>query len=148
MEGRPNSVIMQAMLCDHAQVADGKLFINGGGISRFYGPGLPPSTTIAALLLVPWDQTNEPIEIDLQLLDADGQAVKDNMGVEIRIKAQTEVGRPPGMEKGISIDLPITFHVGGMYLPAGRYMWKLTVGGETHEAWQLSFTVLGAPPVA
>lgn len=133
------------MLCDHAQVADGKLFISGGGISRFFGPGLPPGSSIALLLLVPWERTNELIEIDLQLLTQDGQPVNDAMGVEIRIKAQTEVGRPPGLEKGIPIDLPITFQVGGLFLTAGRYTWKLSVNNETAEAWQLSFTVINNP---
>ena len=55
------------MLCDHAQVANGKLFINGGGISRFFGPGLPPGTSIALLLLVPWEQTNAPIQLEFTL---------------------------------------------------------------------------------
>ena len=135
-------MIAHLMLCDHAQVAAGKLFINGGGISRFHGPGLPPSTCIALLLLVPWEQTNAPIELDLQLLTQDGHAVRDSEGADVRAQARTEVGRPAGIEPGVPIDLSIAFIVGGLGLPAGRYTWRLTVNGATHEAWQLSFSVI------
>ncbi len=130
------------MLCDHAQVADGKLFISGGGISRVRGPGLPPGTSIAILMLVPWESTNSPITLDLRLLTQDGQPVRDPEGAEIGVQARTEVGRPPGIEPGVPIDLPVTFHVGGMGLSAGRYTWQLSVNGETRQAWQLSFTVI------
>ena len=130
------------MLCDHAQVADGRLFINGGGISRFHGPGLPPGTSLAMLMLVPWENTNAPITIDLQLLTQDGQPVPDPGGSPIHIQVQTEVGRPPGIEPGVPIDLPLTFQVGGLRLPSGRYTWRLSVDGETSQAWQLSFTVI------
>jgi len=135
-------VIAHLMLCDHAQVADGKLFINGGGISRFFGPGLPPGTSIALLLLVPWEQTNAPIHLELELLTQDGHAVRDSEGGDVRAQARTEVGRPAGIEPGVPIDLPIAFNVGGLGLPAGRYTWRLSVNGATHEAWQLSFSVI------
>ena len=133
------------MLCDHAQVADGKLFINGGGISRFHGPGLPPGTSIAVLMLIPWELTNAPIVLDLHLLTQDGQPVQDSEGADIGIQARTEVGRPPGIEPGIPIDLPLTFHVGGLRLPTGRYMWRLSVNNDTRQAWQLSLTVIIDP---
>lgn len=134
-------MIAHLMLCDHAQVADGKLFINGGGISRFHGPGLPPSTSLALLMLVPWENTNAPITLDLQLLTQDGQPVQDPGGSPIRIQVQTEVGRPPGIEPGVPIDLPLTFQVGGLWLPSGRYTWQLSVDNETRQPWQISFTV-------
>lgn len=88
------------MLCDHAQVADGKLFINGGGISRFFGPGLPPGTSIALLLLVPWEQTNAPIELDLQLLTADGHAVRDPEGAAVRHRPERKSEGPPASNQG------------------------------------------------
>ena len=135
-------MIAHLMLCDHAQVAGGKLFINGGGISRFFGPGLPPGTSIALLLLVPWEQTNAPIHLELQLLTHDGHAVRDSDGADVRAQSQTEVGRPAGIEPEVPIDLPIAFNVGGLGLPASRYTRRQSVNGATHEAWQLSFSVI------
>src|SRR5260370_23229527 len=59
------------MLADHAQVADGKLFIAGGGWS-LAGPG-PIPCGIALLFHVPWQQTNERTAFMLRLLDEDGR---------------------------------------------------------------------------
>src|SRR5690606_33349476 len=46
------------LLADSAQVADGRLFILGGGLGEI-GPG-PQPMAIAMLLDVPWDQANAP----------------------------------------------------------------------------------------
>ncbi len=45
------------MLADHAQIADGKLFISGGGWSTC-GPG-PSPCAVVAIFHVPWQETNE-----------------------------------------------------------------------------------------
>jgi len=55
------------MLADHAQVADGKLFISGGGWS-VCGPG-PVACGVAVLFHIPWQRTNEKISFTLKLLD-------------------------------------------------------------------------------
>ena len=107
------------MLCDYAQVSEGKLYITGGGISRISGPGLPPGFTVAALLHVPWNDTNRAIAFTLDLVDQDGRAVTDPMGLQIRLQGQVEVGRPPGLEQGISIENAMTVNTGGISLPPG-----------------------------
>lgn len=135
-------MIVHMMLCDHAQVADGKLFIHGGGISRVQGSGLPPATCIAVLMLVPWDHTNQPIDLTLQLLTEDGQLVTDQNGEHRILNAQVEVGRPPGVEPGIDIDVPMALQVGGVFLPPGRYTWQLGIDGQTKQAWQVRFSVV------
>ncbi len=61
------------MLADHAQVADGKLFISGGGWS-VCGPG-PVACGVAVLFHIPWQHTNEKISFTLRLLDEDGAPV-------------------------------------------------------------------------
>jgi hypothetical protein len=137
-------VIVHLMLCDHAQVADGKLFINGGGITRFYGAGLPPGTSIALLLLVPWERTNEKIDVLLDLLTEDGHPVTDSEGAGLGMSGQFEVGRPPGVEPGIPIDVPLVFTIGGVGLNPGRYTWRLSIDGQTAQAWQIGFSVAAA----
>ena len=62
--------------------------------------------SIALLLLVPWERTNAPITLDLQLMTQDGQSVLDREGAGIRIQAHTEVGRPAGIEPGIPSIFP------------------------------------------
>ena len=135
-------MIVHMMLCDHAQVADGKLFIHGGGISRVQGTGLPPGASIAVLVLVPWERTNQPIALQLDLLTEDGQLVADQNGQTRSIAAELEVGRPPGVEPGVPIDVPMAWPVGGVFLRPGRYTWRLTIDGQTAQAWQVSFSVV------
>jgi len=123
------------LLCDHVQVADGKLFINGGGWS-VTGPS-PVPHGVAVLLGVPWDRTNARISFRLALADADGRAVGDP---PIEVAGEFEVGRPPGMPPGTPLDVPLAFNFPPLPLsPGRRYVWTLVVDGETQEDWQVGF---------
>lgn len=87
------------MLCDHAQVADGKLYISGGGWS-FTGP-VPSPSAIAIKIDVPWDRTNDQIHLLLRLLGQDGEPVMQDGPIgpqPIQLEADFEVGRPPGSD--------------------------------------------------
>ncbi len=61
------------MLADYAQIADGKLFISGGGWSTC-GPG-PTPCAVVAIFHVPWQETDEKVSFALRLIDEDGRAV-------------------------------------------------------------------------
>jgi hypothetical protein len=65
------------MLCDHAAVAEGKLFVSGGGWGLI-GPAPSPSA-IAILIEVPWDQTNRKVVFSLSLHSADGAGDRKNL---------------------------------------------------------------------
>jgi len=60
------------LLADHAVVAEGKLYINGGGWS-VTSPGAP--SAIAVKLDVPWDRTNQRLHLRLRLIGQDGEQV-------------------------------------------------------------------------
>ena len=130
------------MLCDHAQVAGGKLYISGGGW------GVTGSTTdpmaVAVLISVPWDRTNSKVQLVLALVDADGNPVvqRGPLGdVPVRVEGQFEVGRPPGVKPGTPIDVPLAMNVQPLTLsPDSRYTWTLTLNGEQHEDWTLAFS--------
>lgn len=129
------------MLCDHAQVAGGKLFISGGGWNATDTPTAP--SAIALIISVPWDRTNSRIQFAVTLVDQDGRPVSQ-MGplgmAPVRIEGQFEVGRPAGVKPGSSIDVPLSFNVQSMALrPDSRYTWELTLDGEQHADWSLSF---------
>jgi hypothetical protein len=135
------------MLCDHAQVAEGKLFISGGGWS-VTGP-LPSPSALALKIEVPWDQANTPIKFALELVDQDGKPVQQQgpLGLQpLRLEGQVEVGRPPGLMPGTPLDVPLAIGVGALPLaPGGRFTWRLELNGRTEESWQLSFSVRGLP---
>jgi hypothetical protein len=137
------------LLCDFAQVADGKLYVIGGGWS-IAGPG-PTQMAVALKFDVPWDRTNHPITIQLRLTGEDGEPVMQPgpMGEQpVQIEGEFEVGRPPGLKPGTPIDVPLAINLGMLTLPPGqRYSWELTVDKETRDDWHLSFMTRPAAPV-
>src|SRR5947199_1662771 len=132
------------MLCDAAQVAEGKLFVLGGGWS-ITGAQMGPSA-IALKLEVPWDQTNVAHHWELYLVDADGRPVTiqtDDGQQAIEVRGDFEVGRPPGLPTGAPLDVPIAVNLPPLPVHGGeRYEWRLTIDGESNEDWSVAFTTL------
>lgn len=133
------------MLCDHAQVADGKLFISGGGWSITRSP--TPASALAVLLQVPWSGANRQVRFSLELRDSDGHPVPqrgpEGGTVPVRIDGGLEVGRPAGLPEGSPLDAPLAVKIAPLDLPPNRYVWSLTINGESHEDWNLTFLVTG-----
>ncbi len=91
------------MLADYAQIADGKLFIAGGGWSTC-GPG-PTPCAVVAIFHVPWQETDEKVSFALRLVDEDGRAVMQpgaTDGLPLQVNGHFEARRQPGMTPGDS----------------------------------------------
>jgi hypothetical protein len=131
------------LLADYAIVSDGKLTVVGGGWSQT-GPE-PASFGIALLIQVPWDQANAPHAFAVQLLDADGEPVvletDDDEEQPVAFGGDFEVGRPPGLKPGTPLDFPVAMNSTPLPLEPGRYEWRLTIDGKSHQDWTLAFTV-------
>jgi hypothetical protein len=129
------------LLADHAVVAEGKLYISGGGWS-VTSPGAP--SAIAVKLDVPWDRTNQRLQLTLRLVGQDGEPVivpGPDSPQPVEITAQAEVGRPAGLAHGADIDFPLAFQIGPLPLhPGQRYQWVLDIDGETRDDWRLAFS--------
>jgi hypothetical protein len=134
------------LLADHAVVADGKLYINGGGWS-VTSPG--SHSAIAIKLDVPWDRTNQRLQLRLRLVGQDGEPVTlpgPDGPRPIEITGEAEVGRPAGMAPGADVDFPLAFQIGPLPLdPDQRYQWVLDIDGETRRDWHLTFSTRRAP---
>jgi hypothetical protein len=130
------------MLCDSAQVADGKLYILGGGWSMT-GPDPVPSA-IALKIDVGWHEAETAHHWELYLEDADGQPVmvetpEGEHAVEVR--GEFTVGRPPGIPEGSPIDVALAVNLGPLPLvPGTRYTWRMSIDGESQDDWMLGFT--------
>jgi hypothetical protein len=136
------------MLADHAQVAEGKLYISGGGWN-LTGPG-PVTSGVALLFLVPWDRTNVKTSFELRLEDPDGHPVMQvgPLGEQpVRINGQFEVGRPAGAIPGTDINAPIAINTTLQLQPEQRYTWVLEVDGRSEDDWRVSFSTRAVPPV-
>ena len=113
------------------------------------GPTPSPSA-IALYIQVPWDRTNEEHSLRFDLVDSDGNAVEletDACAEEpVTVEGSFEVGRPPGVKPGTSIDVPLAINVGPLAMPpGGRYEWRLSINQESHEDWRLPFSTRSAP---
>jgi hypothetical protein len=122
-----------AILCDAAQVAEGKLYILGGGWS-LSGPGAF-THAIALKVEVPWGAANERHRLDAVLVDEDGNAVAvGDPAQEVAFSSEFEVGRPAGLPAGTPLDFPIAVNFGPLEVPAGRgYAWSLRIDGAETE---------------
>lgn len=137
------------MLCDYAVVAEEKLYISGGGWTVAWPR--PVQCSIAIKISVPWDRANEEIAIRLELVDADGAPVlvpgDNDEPTPLLMEGTIEVGRPPGLLRGTPIDAPVAIQVPPFDLAGGqRFRWNLSLGGESHEDWQLPFSTSHVPP--
>ncbi|MCP5029737.1 MAG: hypothetical protein GY929_25990 [Actinomycetia bacterium] len=134
---------VQVMLADHADVANGKLYVNGGcwTVTR---PGAPHA--VAVIIEVPWDMTNRRMEVAVELLDGDGHPVAPG-GKPVRLLRPMEAGRPSGHPVGAPVTgLVTTLNVAGLPLASGsRYEWRVSVDGTNLPHWSRAFSVVTAP---
>jgi hypothetical protein len=135
------------ILADHAQVADGKLFISGGGWSTC-GPG-PSPCSVGVLFHVPWQETEQKISFTLRLVDEDGREVRQPGAqglVPVQVDGHFEAHRAQSMTPGTEINVPMSFNIVLQLAPGGRYTWVLEVNGYTEDAWRLPFATREAAP--
>ncbi len=102
------------LLADHAVVAEGKLYVNGGGWS--IRPAAPTPMYLALKFDVPWDLAGHPIDLELRLVDEDGRLVAQrtpNGDQPVLLSARLEVQRPPGLTPGAPIDAAMAISASG-----------------------------------
>lgn len=126
------------ILADYTEVIGGKLYLMGGGWDRLTVNSAFPLTKpvgVAAAFRVPWNETNQPQNVELEIQTEDGESVG-------KVSAQFEVGRPPGMRPGqnqrfqLAANLPVTLRGAGGYVivahvegqEAGRVAFNVTAG--------------------
>jgi hypothetical protein len=129
------------MLADHAQVADGKLFISGGGWSSCAPQSSP--CAVAVIFHVPWHEADQTISFRLRLIDEDGRAVvqpgaRDRLPVQVN--GRFTARRAPAMTPGTEINVPMSFNTVLELAPGRGYSWVLDVDGHADDSWRLPFT--------
>lgn len=98
------------LVADHAEAINGKLYIMGGGFDVLFAPQFPHLIrfSFAALLKVPWNDTNCRLPLKARLETKDGEEVGWKMEGEL------EAGRAPGQRGGdaqIMVAAPVMFEV-------------------------------------
>jgi len=126
------------LLADAAQVAEGKLYVLGGGWS--ITSAKLRTSAIALKIEVPWTEANQRHRLELALVDGDGQPVLGENGAPITVAGDFETGRPAGLAAGSALDVPLAITLGPLPLRAGsRYVWRCTIDGRTQEDWEIAF---------
>jgi hypothetical protein len=129
------------MLCDFVQIAEGKLFINGGGWSianRLRG-------YMAGTLEFPIDYAQRKVRGRFLLFTADGAPVEavTAPGEQVKIAFEMELAPRQGLPRGMPLDGPFAAPLPDRDLPVGRYEWVLVIDGEEVD-WRLQFSIAEA----
>lgn len=137
----PEGISAVVLLCDYAQVAEGKLNIMGGGWSYLWVEGEGPAEIpliLAVNLAVPWALTNQDIQVEAKLLTEDGESVE--LGDEpVRSEGTLRVGRPPDARPGMPIAVPFVLPFPPIPLSIGGYVWEVTA--DAHPVSRVPFQV-------
>jgi hypothetical protein len=130
------------LICDSAEAVNGKLYILGGGWNMLYAPGTPVRIALAILIAVPWDETNQRREMRIELVTSDGVQVLLN-GQEVAANAEFDIGRPPGVKPGSTLNAPFAINFDGLMLDEGGYEFVVRIGDAI--AARRPFQVLSPP---
>ena len=135
----PPDVSVTMLLADAAQVADGKLFILGGGLNAV-GPR-PQPLAIALLLSVPWDRANISHQWSIELLDEDGHPVP-NAQDPVAVRGRFEAGQPAGLQPGTPLGVPLAINFATLPVkPGSSYIWQLLIEDRARPEWRARFHV-------
>jgi hypothetical protein len=102
------------VVADAATAAEGKHYIHGAGWDTIFAqqfPAVHSSIAVAFLLRVPWNDTNSPCRVEVDLLDADDRSILPNPPGPLG--GPITVGRPPNVTPGNDLLAPFVFNLAG-----------------------------------
>ena len=133
-------------LADFAQESNGKLNMIGAGWNNIFSPNDPPikhrHMALAGLIEVGWNEANEQIPIEIDLVNADEVSV---LGTPIQ--GSVVAGRPAGAAPGEPLVLPIVVDFEDLEFPQfGTYCFKVSLNGSPVKRVKFHVMKIGAPP--
>jgi len=154
-----NQITADAMLADSVVVAEGKLYVQGGGWNMLLTPVLPvrqPRLGIGLVMRIPYQLAdNMPKRFSLSLHDADGNlmALGDapppptgTGGKVTTIEGSFTVGRPAGVEPGAEQLIPLAANLDGLvFEKAGSYVFRFSVDADEIKALHFRVTHVAQP---
>jgi hypothetical protein len=144
---------IDVLLCNHAEAADSKLYLAGGGINiSFVQPEPPHLVTVALGIVVhvPYQSTNQGHKMRIVLLDEDGNGVRpyqpDGVPEAPAVEATIpfNMGRPPVIEVGDEQTMVFAVNFVNLPLPhLGQYSFVFEI--DATELKRQSWRVRTAP---
>jgi hypothetical protein len=115
------------MLCDHAEVVQGKLYILGGGWSELRMGGTA-DMALAVKMGLAWTDADRPIPLEAALLTEDGHAV-EVAGEAVRFTADVQASRSEDSPPGTPLDAAVAIRFGNLALTPGGYRFEVRLDG-------------------
>lgn len=149
-----------AMLADHVDAGNGKLYVSGGAWNQYTVTNIPlrlPRIGIAMAIHVPWTATNHPHTFTVHLEDQDGNTMQLGDKPPAQEGAPPEpltelggtfnIGRPPNLTTGDEQTIPIPITVDNLLIETpGSYSFVIKLDGT--EVDRLTFRVAqGQEPI-
>jgi len=125
----PDESAPHLVVCDYAEVINGKLYMQGAGWSRIVA-NQPFAIAVALFWRIPWGKANQKQSVTIRLMTEDGDPFLDPGGNPVRADGEIEVGRPTGLREGSPLDAPLAVRLGPMLFPPGGYRFELEVNGQ------------------
>jgi hypothetical protein len=120
------------LLCDHAQVRDGLLFVLSGGVTRIMRDSFPAAmgTCLALMLEFESTETDRAHQLEIVVIGEDGEDVA-RMEAEVQIDSTTSARVAENLQLPIAVDL----RVAGLGKP-GAYELHVYVDAEHRRTLQ------------
>jgi len=146
-------VEIDTILCNHAEAAENKLFLTGGGITMcFVASNLPHIVTVALgnIVHVPYQATNQAHKLSVRLIDEDGQPVipfhpeGTPEPPPVALEVPFNIGRPPFISVGDEQTIALAVNFTNLPLARlGLYTFVIEIDG--NEMRRVPFRVLLPP---
>jgi hypothetical protein len=129
------------VLCDFAQIREGLLFVQSGGLTRLLAPTFPAmfNCHVGCLVYLPPDEAGAAHEMVMKVKAAETATLIATVQVALH-----ETAPPPGLAPGEGRQVPIVVPLGAVAFPSpGEY--DLHVDLDDQFAGDLSFRVVTLP---
>jgi hypothetical protein len=145
---------IDVVLCNHAETAENRLYVAGGGVNLYFvSPAVPHVITVAlgCVLHVPYLATNEGHVLRVTLIDEDAEPVAPwSPEIDLPPLASEQsftIGRPPVIEVGDEQTIAMVRNFANLPLRStGLYEFEVTVDDSVMR--RMPFRVAIAPSIA
>jgi hypothetical protein len=135
--------VTSVMLADAAALADGKLYVHGGGWDVIWTPAVPtthPTLSVVFVIEFEWSETHVDRALRVTLHD------EDDKPLNVAAAGTLNVGHPPGATHGAPILQPIVLPFAMItFERVGRYYFRIAL--DETELARVRFGVRTLPAV-